>query len=272
MSSHYSIAVCGASRVGKSTLINTFVSKEVSNTSNGLNSCTKKIEKYTLKHNIQHGDDLSKYTITLWDTPGIELWTENEVGSFLSKMTHDTNPICAIYCASSGSFATEKHLARFVQTCIGQGIFIALVCTNMYAGNKRIQVMKQFTDLLECLKLPVQRREENGIVYFGRMALCAMVNSRQYLDEHWRVSKEPSGVEELIFGIAQCLEREKQLLWFRTVSENQTFWSTMSNRISSLLHIPIATVEQIRNYACGFVGNFGRTVSSASEVVQDLSM
>jgi hypothetical protein len=79
-------------------------------------------------------------------------------------------------------------------------------------------------------------------------------------------------VEELIFGIAQCLEREKQLLWFRTVSENQTFWSTMSNRISSLLHIPIATVEQIRNYACGFVGNFGRTVSSANEVVQDLSM
>ncbi|CAF4607874.1 unnamed protein product, partial [Rotaria sp. Silwood2] len=174
MTQHYTITVCEASRVGKSTLINALIGKEVAKTSSSLNSCTKKIEKYIIKHNVESSNGLLGYTITFWDTPGIEKWTENEVRSFLSQIMNETKPICTIYCASPGSFAVPEQVAWFVQTCIDRDIFVALVCTNMYAGNKRLQVMKQFTDLIESSQLPAQRREENGIVYFGRIALCTM--------------------------------------------------------------------------------------------------
>jgi hypothetical protein len=41
-----------------------------------------------------------------------------------------------------------------------------------------------------------------------------MVNSQEYTDEDFGVTKPPSGVEELIFGIAKSLNRDLMFAWF----------------------------------------------------------
>ncbi|CAF4260644.1 unnamed protein product, partial [Rotaria magnacalcarata] len=65
-----------------------------------------------------------------------------------------------------------------------------------------------------------------------------MVNSTEHVDEDFGVVKPPLGVDELIFGIAKCLKRDFMVAWFRTVSENKSFWTTMSSKLSNLLKIP----------------------------------
>ncbi|CAF1636179.1 unnamed protein product [Adineta ricciae] len=265
----FTITVCGASRVGKSTLINAIVGKEVAQTSDSLNSNTTILKEYVIDKQRNENDPHSNYTLKFWDTPGIESWTEEGVQEYFATLMQRTMPVCIIYCISPSSFADLRRVKWFVEQCIGRKIFVALVCTNMYSGNRHLQIMEQFTKLLISINPNFVRSKQENIEYFENKALCTMVNSKQYIDEDFGISKDPSGVNELIFAIAQCLSGEQQLFWLQAVAENQNFWSRMGSYINSAFRIPFDTLSSVTNRASTVTRYFPSWCPSTNIIVED---
>jgi hypothetical protein len=243
------ILLCGSSRVGKTTLINAICQEKLAKSNGRLSSCTKQINRYSFTSSV---GDLTHETI-FWDTPGIESWNEDDVHNYMSSLIEKSQPICMIYCASPGSFALLDHLNWIVSECQQKNIFCALVCTNMWAGSNRQIVINELCKVLSNVYPQIEPTKEDGIIYYDRVALVTMVNSTEYIDEDFGVRKPPSGVDELIFGIGKCLERDFMFAWLRTVSHNKSFWTKMSSKLSDLLQIPYDKFNTLCQHAENFL-------------------
>ena len=255
------ILLCGSSRVGKSTLINAICQQKLAKSNESLNSLTKQIEQYSYEYT--NGKII--YRTTIWDTPGIESWNEFEVRTYMSSLIEQTKPLCMIYCASPGSFACLNHLQWLVLECYKKKIFSALVCTNMWSGRNRQEIIEEFIKILNNVHPNIKPIEEDNIIYFDNIALVTMVNSQEYIDKDFGVCKPSSGVEQLIFGIAKCLNRELMFAWFRSVAQNKSFWSKMSSKISNLFKIPTTTFDSIYQSATNFLEEFFDTYEFAPD-------
>jgi len=234
MSNQFNIVVCGSARVGKSTLVNALCGRELAQTSSSLSSKTDKIEKYVLNRVFNSTDEASnscEYSITIWDTPGIESWTKEHVQQHLSRIMNESNPLCMIYCASPGSFARLDQLEWIIDTCIRSNIYCALVCTNKYNGGsqKRQEILNDYHSII--LKYRSLTKDEHNVKYYGNIALCTSVNSIIYENEDFGVRKEVEGINELLFAITTSLKDDKLAAWCFTIADNQSFWSTMSQQL-----------------------------------------
>ncbi|CAF4658387.1 unnamed protein product [Rotaria sp. Silwood1] len=244
----FNIAVCGSTCVGKSTLVNALCGKEVAKTSSSLCSTTNEIKKYVLNRTCQSVNEASsstEYTITVWDTPGIESWTIDNVQKHFTQIMVESTPLCMIYCASPGSFARLDQLKWLVETCIKSNIFCALVCTNKYSGGskQRAEVLKDFHSLLTSYH--AMTREEANIKYYGNVALCTSVNSIIYEDMDYGVRKDVEGINELIFAIITSLKDDKLVAWCYTIAENESFWLTMRDKVVELFNISRPILEEL---------------------------
>ena len=253
------ILLCGSARVGKSTLINAICQRKLTKSNGSLNSLTSSIDKYS----CECTDGETVHETIIWDTPGIESWNENDVRTYMTSLIEQTQPLCMIYCASPGSFAALDHIAWLVSECYRKNIFCALVCTNMWAGRNRQQIVDEFCKILSFVHPNIRPTKEDNITYYDRVALVTMVNSQQYTDNDFGVTKPPSDVEELIFGIAKSLNRDLMFAWFRTVSQNTSFWSKMSSKLSDLFKIPTDSFNALYESATTFL-DFLLDVSSFS--------
>lgn len=114
----------------------------------------------------------------------------------------------------------------------------------MWSAKNRQQVRDEFCRILDEVHPTIEPIQDDNdqIIYYDKVALVTMVNSESYFDEDFDVCKPASGVEQLIFGIAKSLEKESMFAWFRTVAQNQSFWTKMSSKLSLFLQIPIETL------------------------------
>ncbi|CAF2153326.1 unnamed protein product, partial [Rotaria magnacalcarata] len=133
----FDILLMGSPRVGKSTLINAILKKDLAKTSAGRNTCTSVMASYEYEesytssiggpgcsncHQLPSGgppmtssaDDFSPTTSTcsirIWDAPGIEDWIKLDVAKHIQTLVDEKNPICLIYCTSPGSYANVEHI------------------------------------------------------------------------------------------------------------------------------------------------------------------
>jgi hypothetical protein len=243
------ILLCGSARVGKSSLINAICQQKLAKSNASLSSSTKQIDRYS--YECSNGQ-ITHQTI-IWDTPGIESWNENQVRNYMASLIDQTQPLCMIYCASPGSFAVLDHVAWLVEECYRRKIFCALVCTNMWSGRNREGIVDEFCRLLSIVHPNIKAEKEDNIIYYDRVALVTMVNSEEYIDNDFGVRKPPSGVEELIFGIAKCLNRDLMFAWFRSVAQNTSFWSKMSSKLGGLLKLPTESFTAFCGHAVNFL-------------------
>ncbi|CAF0994140.1 unnamed protein product [Rotaria sp. Silwood1] len=247
MAKQFNIAICGSARVGKSTLVNALCGKEVAQTSSSLCSVTDEMKKYVLNrscHSVNEATNATEYSITIWDTPGIESWTKDNVQKHITKIMLESTPLCMIYCASPGSFARLDLLQWLVDACIKSNIFCALVCTNKYSGGRqqRVHVLNDFHSLLS--RYHTMTRDEANVNYYGNVALCTSVNSIVYEDIDLGVQRGVEGINELIFAITTSLKDEKLAAWCYTIADNESFWSTMCEAMIEMYNICRPPVEE----------------------------
>ncbi|CAF5062354.1 unnamed protein product, partial [Rotaria sp. Silwood1] len=196
----------GSPRVGKSQLINALCGgKILAQTSPNLGSCTLAIEKYVLEGDREQSPDLPPCRVNFYDTPGIESWAGNDGEQTMLKLIDETDPICVIFCASPGAFADLTQLRPILRSCKEKRIFCALVCTNMWSGNRRENVIEEFKKELQFFGSQHDEYSEepdcskrHKVTFFGTGALCTMVNSVEYLDADISLAMPVQGVDELI--------------------------------------------------------------------------
>ena len=256
MAKRFNIVVCGSARVGKSTLVNALCGKELAQTSSSLCSVTDEIKKHVLNtcQAINEAANAIEYSITIWDTPGIESWTIDHVQKHFTKIMLDCTPLCMIYCASPGSFARLDQLRWLIDTCIKSNIFCVLVCTNKYSGgsSQRSRMLTDFHNLLSGFH--TMTREEPNMKYYGDVALCTSVNSIVYEDRELGIRKDVEGINELIFAIIKSLKDDKIVAWCHAIAENQSFWLTMRDEMIKLFKIAQPVVEE-------FLQNEGKNIA-----------
>ena len=241
----FNIVIMGSPRVGKSQLINAFCDgQQRAETSASLDSCTKEIIPYVFEDDQQRHPNVKPFRITFYDTPGIESWT-NEGGKMtMHDFIKETDPVCMIYCASPGCFASLAQLHSILQYCRENEIFCALVCTNMWSGNQRSTVINEFHRQLAFFGQQIDRTfnqthppSPHRLSFFGQGALCTMVNSFPYSDQELFGDevKPVRGVDELIQGIMEVLDHEKLLGWCYAVLERRTFWQKISQNVDGFV-------------------------------------
>ncbi len=225
MFNEFNIIVCGSARVGKSTLINAICGRTLAKTSPGLDSCTKTISRYVLSEKCFVDNEPITYTYNFWDTPGFESWNETDIRINFNQIIQKpkSDPLCMIYCASPGSFADTQQLKWLLDVCIKEHkLLCALVVTNKWAGQKsqRLAILDTYKELLS--NYHQQTSEEDGIIYFGNVALCTMVNAQPYIDEDQHINREQEGVDELIEGIMMCLDDDGRVFhWCMAVMQKK---------------------------------------------------
>jgi small GTP-binding protein len=225
MFNEFNIIVCGSARVGKSTLINAICGGTLAKTSAGLDSCTKDISRYVLTEKCRVNNDWITYKYNFWDTPGFESWSETDIRTNFNKIMYKpkSDPLCMIYCASPGSFADTQQLKWLLDVCIKEHkVFCALVVTNKWAGQRaqRLAILDKYKELLT--DFHEQTSEEDGVTYFGNLALCTMINTQPYIDEEQGINHEQEGVDELIEGIMTSLDNDGKVFhWCMAVIQKK---------------------------------------------------
>jgi GTP-binding protein EngB required for normal cell division len=260
----------GSPRVGKSELINALCDGNQAETSSSLDSCTQNITCYTLEDDQQRNPSVKPFKINFYDTPGIESWEKKAGELTMIEFIEKTNPVCMIYCASPGSYANLNQLHSILEYCQSKGIFCALVCTNMWSSSKRHDVIKDFERQLAFFGDKVEKESVQGqypsphkIIFFGKDALCTMVNSKEYSDKDLLGNQTlpVQGIDELIHGIMEGLDQEKILGWCYAVLYRRSYWEKIQQKVGGFFQlrfvylynlISLSYEETAKNFAVYF--------------------
>jgi GTPase Era involved in 16S rRNA processing len=250
----FNIIVIGSPRVGKSELINALCNgKNRAETSLSLNSCTKEVKCYALEDNPERNLNVKPFKINFYDTPGIESWGNKAGETSMLQFIEQTNPVCVIYCASPGSFAKLEQLHSVLEHCKTKEIFCALVCTNMWSGNQRDMVINEFQkelaffgEKIDKFSRQLHSSTPHKVTFFGKGALCTMVNSIEYHDSDFSEQRKPvQGIDELIHGIMLALDHDKLLGWCYAVLYRRSYWEKISQKIGGFFSLRFEDLHEL---------------------------
>ena len=132
----FNILLMGAPRIGKSQLVNALTGNKIhkAQTSSSLESCTQRLERYEVKYGSSDDSSNEQSKVFIWDTKGIENWSDDNVVRELIHVIERIHPIAVIYCAAPGTFAKLHQVDVILNYCMYKNIFCAAVITNMWSG------------------------------------------------------------------------------------------------------------------------------------------
>jgi GTP-binding protein EngB required for normal cell division len=258
----FNIVVMGSPRVGKSQLINALCeNSSLAETSPGLDACTPEVRKYVMDNHELQIKGLPPIKINIFDTPGVESWKDKEGEQTILDFIEKSNPICVVFCASPSCFSPLEPLRFLLQYCHNRHIICALVCTNMWASNKRNVVIEEFKKELhifgterEVYFPQIHLPRPHLVTFFGNGALCTMVNSIEYVDNDIDLRRPVQGVDELINGIMELLDDTKLLGWCITVLHRRSFWEKISQSTTGFFQLRFTELQSIQEKSASEIG------------------
>ncbi|UJR24414.1 hypothetical protein I4U23_005790 [Adineta vaga] len=220
----FNILLMGAPRIGKSQLTNALTG-----------NCLRQAK-------TKHSNSTEQSKVYIWDTKGIENWTEQEsIGEMFQIIDH-IQPIAVIYCAAPGTFANLSQVKVILNYCFYKKIFCAAVITNMWASSReaRMSAKADLENLLEgfgprkILEFetddPILRKHE--VTMFGENALCTMVNSTPFGNPDLSpIIKPIRGIDELTHCIMQSLSEHAVRGWAQAVLDNRSYWNKVHQQM-----------------------------------------
>lgn len=258
----FNIVVVGSPRVGKSQLINALCKGSFAATSSSLDSCTQEVRKYVLNFHQLQIKGFPPIKINIFDTPGVETWKDEEGQQTLLNFIEKIDPICMIFCASPGCYSPLAPLRFLLQYCQQKHIICALVCTNMWASNKRNDIIAEFKKELhifgteqEVFFPQTHLPKPHVVTFFGKGALCTMVNSVKYVDSDIGLEKPEQGVDELIECIMELLDDTKLLGWCITVLHRRSFWEKISQKTTGFFQLRFGELQSVKEKSATEIGH-----------------
>ncbi|CAF1636176.1 unnamed protein product [Adineta ricciae] len=239
----FNILLMGAPRIGKSQLTNALTGNKIhkAQTSSSLESCTQRLERYEVKCGLSNDSSNEQSKVFIWDTKGIENWSDDNVVRELIHVIETIHPIAVIYCAAPGTFAKLHQVDIILNYCMYKSIFCAAVITNMWSGTReaRLSVQNDLEKILErfgprkILEFdtndPILRKHE--VIMYGDKALCTMVNSTPFVNlDLSSIEKPIRGIDELTYCIMQSLAEDKVRGWCQAVLGNRSFWQKIRHQ------------------------------------------
>ncbi|CAF0780928.1 unnamed protein product [Adineta ricciae] len=239
----FNILLMGAPRIGKSQLTNALTGNKIhkAQTSSSLESCTQRLQRYEVTCGSSNDSSNEQSKVFIWDTKGIENWSDDNVVRELIHVIETIHPIAVIYCAAPGTFAKLHQVEIILNYCMYKSIFCAAVITNMWSGTReaRLSVQNDLEKILErfgprkILEFdtndPILRKHE--VIMYGDKALCTMVNSTPFVNlDLSSVEKPVRGIDELTYCIMQSLAEDKVRGWCQAVLGNRSFWQKIRHQ------------------------------------------
>lgn len=247
----YSVMIWGAPRVGKSSLINAIVGSRVAKVGASLDSVTKEAKEHTIEVEFTQKDTGKKrnVTVSFWDSPGVEDWSPENFTNYVSSVANQSVPVCAIYCASPGSFAATDSIKRFTQTLHKQNVLDVLCITNMHSGDDDgfEGVLKQYKEIMTDSGLNVTALETENFwkatdAQGKTRGLITCVNSSPYIQKRLKVNIPEQNVQEMMMEIFLALDGEQLTGWCLAILENRGFWKRFEHGLVNTVNTATATV------------------------------
>jgi GTPase SAR1 family protein len=138
----------GAPCMGKSALVNALTGGKQSLTETSISSQAGReaLRRYQVNCKSLKGiSNAEKSTVFVWETNAIESWEKESGASSMFQFVDRIQPICVIYCVSSGCFANLAQVQRILDYCQNKNIVCATILTNMWSG-KYILLLDPFID------------------------------------------------------------------------------------------------------------------------------
>lgn len=223
----YSVLLFGGAGVGKSTLVNGLVGREVAATSGRLNAVTGETRNYEVSYSAK---GMPKQKVTFWDTAGIMDWTQLQVVNVLDAYLKETKPICALICFAPSERSDEQLISVLCEELKNRSIFVGLVLTKMYSDAQSVadtwksmtQIANRFIGQIEETKRDKRNRE---FFVRGEFGLLVKVNSKQQTieDAHGELVHFPDcHLEYVIYGILRGLGNDDvKIQWLLTIVQNR---------------------------------------------------